>query len=213
MLGSRGAHGALARRLRREAWAGLHLGRGRGYDLLGARLRLTALRSPRVSDHGWGWGKGDPIAYPVTDQGLHRMRFRLTPHLGTWADAQVARMADEHRVELPVVLDTWHRGHLGPDASAIEVEGDSAVVPVVKRAEMGSGTVLRVWEVFGRHGRPKVTLPFHDRSWTGDLGPHQVRTLFVSDDPGIPVRDLDIPELELGIHSPTPPSAAVGHIP
>jgi alpha-mannosidase len=184
-----------------------------GYDALGARLRLTALRSPRVADHGWGWGKEDPDAYPVTDQGLHRMRFRLTPHLGTWAEAQVARMADEHRVELPVVLDTWHRGRLGSEASAIEVEGDSVVVPVVKRAEMGSGTVLRVWEVSGRRSRTKVTLPFHDRSWVGDLGPHQVRTLFVSDDPGIPVRDLDIPELELGVHSPVPSPDAASRIP
>jgi alpha-mannosidase len=137
------------------------------------------------------------------------MRFRLTPHLGTWAEAEVARMADEHRVELPVVIDTWHRGCLGSEASAIEVQGDSVVVPVVKRAEMGSGTVLRVWEVSGRRSRAQVTLPFHNRSWVGDLGPHQVRTLFVSDDPGIPVQDLDIPELELGVHSP----AAAARIP
>ncbi len=184
-----------------------------GYDLLGSRLRLTALRSPRVADHGWGWGNDDPVAYPVTDQGLHRMRFRLTPHLGTWAEAQVARMADEHRVELPVVIDTWHRGRLGPEASAIDVEGGSVVVPVVKRAEKGSGTVLRVWEVSGRRSRAQVTLPLHERSWVGDLGPHQVRTLFVSDDPGTPVRDLDIPELELGVHSPAPSPAAAPHIP
>ena len=184
-----------------------------GYDALGARLRLTALRSPRVADHGRGWANDDPVAYPVTDQGLHRMRFRLTPHLGTWADAEVARMADEHRVELPVVIDSWHRGRLGPEASAIEVEGASVVVPVVKRAETGSGTVLRVWEISGRRSRAQVTLPLHDRSWVGDLGPHQVRTLFVSDDPGIPVRDLDIPELELGVHSPAPSPAPAAHIP
>jgi alpha-mannosidase len=181
-----------------------------GYDALGARLRLTALRSPRVADHGWGWGHDDPAAYPITDQGLHRMRFRLTPHSGTWAEAQVARMADEHRIEFPVVIDTWHGGRLGSEAGVIEVEGDNVVVPVVKRAEMGSGTVLRVWEVSGRRSQARVTLPFHDRFWVGDLGPHQVRTLFVSDDPGIPVVDLDIPELGLGVHSPAPSSAGTG---
>jgi alpha-mannosidase len=181
-----------------------------GYDALGARLRLTALRSPKVADHGWDWGNDDPVGYPATDQGLHRMRFRLTPHAGTWAEAQVARMADEHRAEFPVVIDTWHRGRLGSEASAIEVEGDSVVVPVVKRAEMGSGTVLRVWEVSGSLSRARVTLPVHDRSWAGDLGPHQVRTLFVSDDPAITVVDLDIPELELGVRSPAPSPTAAG---
>jgi alpha-mannosidase len=140
------------------------------------------------------------------------MRFRLTPHQGTWAEAQVARMAEEHRVEFPVVIDTWHGGRLGSETSAIEVEGDSVVVPVVKRAETGTGTVLRVWEVSGSHSRAQVSLPSYGRSWVGDLGPHQVRTLFVSDDPQMPVRDIDIPELELGVHSPVPrPAGAGGH--
>ena len=184
-----------------------------GYDALGARLRLTVLRSPRVADHGWGWGTDDLAGYPVTDQGVHRIRFRLTPHRGTWAGAEVARMADEHRVELPAVLDTWHRGRLGSEGSAIEVEGEGVVVPVVKRAEMGSGTVLRVWEVSGRRSRAQVRLPAADRSWTGDLGPHQVRTLFVADDPALPVRDVDIPELELGVHPPDPSPTGAAAIP
>jgi alpha-mannosidase len=181
-----------------------------GYDALGARLRLTALRSPRVADHGWGWGNDDPVAYPVTDQGLHQLRFRLTPHLGTWAGAEVARMAEEQRLEVPVVLDTWHRGRLGPEASAMVVGGDGVVVPVVKRAEMGTGAVLRVWEVAGRPSRARVSLPVQDRSWTGDLGPHQVRTIFVPDDPMRSVCDLDIPELALGVSSAPPPSGTGG---
>ena len=172
-----------------------------GYDALGARLRLTILRSPRVADHGRGWADDDPSDYPITDQGLHQMCFRLTPHLGTWADAQVARMADEHRVALPAVLDSWHHGDLASESTALEIRGDSAVVPVVKRAENGSGTVLRVWEVAGRNSRVRVTLPVQHRSWEDDLGPHQVRTLFVSDDPAVPVRDIDTPELELGVQS------------
>jgi len=183
-----------------------------GYDLLGSRLRLTALRSPRVADHGWGWGNDDPVAYPVTDQGLHRMRFRLTP---TWARGLRPGRPDGRRTSCGAPGGYRHlaSGRLGPEASAIDVEGGSVVVPVVKRAEKGSGTVLRVWEVSGRRSRAQVTLPLHERSWVGDLGPHQVRTLFVSDDPGTPVRDLDIPELELGVHSPAPSPAAAPHIP
>jgi alpha-mannosidase len=191
-------------------WVGLSDGRrglictsdaSGGYDALGSRLRLTALRSPRVSDHGRGWGEDDPVSYPFTDQGLHQMRFRITPHLGTWADARAARLGDEHRVELPVVLDTWHRGSLRPDASALEVEGDDVVVPVVKRSESSPGAVVRLWEIAGRHSRARVTLLVQGRSWEGDLGPHQVHTLFVPDDPAEPVREFDIPELDLGFQS------------
>jgi len=168
-----------------------------GYDALGGRLRLTAVRSPKVADHGWGWGNDDATGYPVTDQGRHRLRYRLLPHPGTWADAQVSRVADEQRTEFPAVLDTWHPGTLGPEAGALDVEGDSVVVPVVKRAETGTGTVLRVWEVAGRRSAARVTLRGTDRSWTGELGPHEVRTIYVPDDPDEPVRRVDIPELTL----------------
>jgi hypothetical protein len=84
------------------------------------------------------------------------------------------------------------------------------VVPVVKRAETGTGCVLRVWEVAGRPSRARVSLPVHDRSWEGDLGPHQVRTLFVPDDPKGSVRDIDIPELALGPSSVPPPPGSSG---
>jgi alpha-mannosidase len=184
-----------------------------GYDAPGGRLRLTALRSPKVSDHGWGWGTDDQFAYPVTDQGIHQLRFRLTPHPGTWADATVTRMAEEHRAELPAVIDTWHRGDLGAEASAIEVEGDSVIVPVVKRAEAGSGTVLRVWEVSGRRSRAEVTVPTSGRSWVGELTPHQVRTLFLSDNPERAVREVDVPELEVGVHAPEAPPSATAPTP
>ena len=51
-----------------------------GYDALGPTLRLTVVRSPRAADHGLGWGTDDPAGYPVTDQGRHRVRYRLVPH-------------------------------------------------------------------------------------------------------------------------------------
>ena len=55
-----------------------------GYDASGPTLRLTVLRSPRVSDHGLGWGVDDPVGYPVTDQGRHRpLPPHATPRVGT----------------------------------------------------------------------------------------------------------------------------------
>ena len=94
-----------------------------GYDAQGATLRLTVLRSPRVADHGRGWGAGDAAGYPLTDQGRHRVRYALVPHAGPAAGADLPRHAAEHRASLPVVLDTWHRGRLGPEGSALRLEG------------------------------------------------------------------------------------------
>ncbi len=172
-----------------------------GYDALGATLRLTVLRSPRVADHGRGWGAGDPTGYPFTDQGHHRIRYALVPHAGPAAGAALPRRAAEHRATLPVVLDTWHRGRLGPEGTALHLEGEGVLVPVLKRAEDGGGTVARLWEVAGSHRRVQLSLgPAADGSpcaWEGEIGPYEVRTVFMPDGNPSSSRTVDIPELDV----------------
>ncbi len=108
------------------------------YDVLGGVLRLTLVRSPRVADHGRGWGTDDPIGYPFLDQGEHRFSIRLHPHEGTWHDRAV-KQAEEHLVTPPLVLDTWHPGPLGPSGSALEVTEGSVIVAAAKRARERAG--------------------------------------------------------------------------
>jgi alpha-mannosidase len=171
-----------------------------GYDALGSTLRLTVLRSPRVADHGQGWG-ADPVAYPITDHGRHRVRYALVPHALPAGEAQLPRRATEHRATLPVVLDTWHRGRLGPEGSAARLEGEGVVVPVLKRAENGGGTVARLWEVTGARRHVRLSLGAGPdgphRAWEGELGPHQVRTIFLPDTGPAGARAVDIPELDV----------------
>ena len=172
-----------------------------GYDARAATLRLTVLRSPRVADHGRGWGAGDPTGYPFTDQGRHRARFSLVPHAGPAAGADLPRHAAEHRATLPVVLDTWHRGRLGPEGSAARLDGEGVLMPVLKRAEDGGGTVARLWEVAGSHRRVRLSLgPAAGESpctWEGVLRPHEVRTVFMPDGDPARSRTVDIPELDV----------------
>ncbi len=172
-----------------------------GYDALGPTLRLTVLRSPRAADHGLGWGADDPAGYPVSDQGRHQRRYRLVPHRGPAQAAQLPRHAAEHRVELPVVLDTWHDGRLGPEGTAAHIEAGGVVMPVLKRAEDGGGTVARLWEVAGRRERVRLSLGSGGSVpvpvWEDELRPHEVRTIFIPDnDPARP-RTVDIPELDV----------------
>ncbi len=172
-----------------------------GYDALGSTLRLTVLRSPRVADHGLGWGADDRAGYPVTDQGRHRLRYGLVPHAGPAAAAQLPRRAVEHRAVLPVVLDTWHHGRLGPEGSAACLEADGVVLSVLKRAEDGGGTVARLWEVAGGRERVRLSLgtsPDGSRpAWEGELAPHEVRTVFVPDADPARSRTIGIPELDV----------------
>jgi alpha-mannosidase len=163
-----------------------------GYDAYGGRLRLTLLRSPRVADHGRGWGADDPDGYPYLDQGVHDFHFRLHPHQRGWRDATPVRWSEEHLLEPPMVLDTWHRGTLGPSASVLRVSEGSAVVSAMKRAESGAGSVLRIWESRGRPTRAVVVLG--PAAWEANMGPHQVMTVFVPDDTSAPLRTIDLCE-------------------
>ena len=138
------------------------------YDVLGGVLRLTLVRSPRVADHGRGWGADDPIGYPFLDQGAHRFSIRLHPHEGTWHDRAV-RQAEEHLVTPPVVLDTWHPGPLPPSGSALEVTEGSVIVTAAKRAESAPGTVVRVLEVSGRPTNVALTLKGRPERWESHM--------------------------------------------
>ncbi len=166
-----------------------------GYDADGGRLRLTLLRSPRVADHGRGWGADDTDGYPFLDQGVHDFHIRLHPHEGGWRDATPVRWAEEHLLEPPMVLDTWHHGPLGPSTSVLRVTEGSAVVSAMKRAESAAGSVVRVWESSGRPTRAVVALGSRPGSWQATMGPHQVMTVFVPDDASLPMRTIDLCEL------------------
>ena len=116
-----------------------------GYDALGPTLRLTVLRSPRVADHGLGWGSDDPAGYPVTDQGRHEVRYRLVPHLGTrtgGAAAPVGRGA-------PGGAPGGAR-HLAPGTARARGVGGG------DRGRGGDHPRPQARRGRGRHGRPPV---------------------------------------------------------
>ena len=166
------------------------------YDVVGGVLRLTLVRSPRVADHGRGWGADDPIGYPFLDQGAHHFSIRLHPHVGTWQDRAV-KQAEEHLLTPPLVIDTWHPGPLAPSGSAIEVTEGSVIVAAAKRAESTPGTVLRVLEVSGQPTNVVLTLMGRPERWESQMSPHELRSVFVPDDTSAQIRVIDLCELEI----------------
>ena len=172
------------------------------YDALGGVLRLTLVRSPRVADHGRGWGADDDIGYPFLDQGAHHFSIRLHPHEGKWHD-QAVKQAEEHLVTPPLVLDTWHRGPLAPSGSSLELTGSSVIVAATKRAESAPGTVLRFIEVSGQATNVVLTIRGRPEQWESQMSPHELRSVFVPDDTTAPMRVIDLCELEIEeVHTP-----------
>ncbi len=170
-----------------------------GYDCDPSTLRLTVLRTPRYADHGEPWAPaGDFDAYPAIGLGRSTCSVRLHPHAGSFADSRLMQLAEEHVTELPHVLDTWHPGRLPRTATWLEVSPTNIVVMVLKRAEAGTGTVMRVVETAGRATQGSIMLGPDKREIPVTLRGYEVFTLFVPDDPGGDVIAIDIPELEIG---------------
>jgi alpha-mannosidase len=154
------------------------------------------LRSPRYADHGRPWTTDDPISQPATDQGWHEVSYRFRCFSGPVPAGAGAQQADVHTASFPYVTETWHPGELGRETSAVQVSPGHVSVPVLKRAEAGGGWVLRVCEQAGRAAAATITLPIAGRSWTGQLRPYDVVTLFVPDQAGQPIREIALTELD-----------------
>ena len=167
-----------------------------GYDLSTGRLRLTVLRSPRWADHGASWAHDRGIESSYTDQGSHRVSLLLLPHVGDWASARIPQRAEEHCTDFRAVTETWHTGPLGSNYRGTAVAPDNVAVPVLKRAEDGSGWVARVVEMVGKRSQAQLTIEGLGREWKGTLGPFEVKTLLFPDGTGSEVIETDIPELQ-----------------
>ncbi len=111
-----------------------------GYDIHGSVMKLSLLRSPTWPD-------------PMADRGRHEFTYALYPHAGSWSDAQVVRRGQElNQPLLARVVEGVPPGNrpLPVAQSFFSVAGEGVILDAVKRAEDGSGLVLRLYEANGR---------------------------------------------------------------
>ena len=168
-------------------------------DVAGRVLSLTVLRSPVYAHHDprrLEDAELDDLAF--LDQGRQRFTYALMPHPGGWEEAGTARRAAELNQPAVAFWHAAHPGRLPMAASLLAVEPTSVAVVACKRAEdAGGGTIVRLLETAGE----AVTATLHLRGWGRDelplaLGPGQLLTLRVPDDPAAPLTATDLLELD-----------------
>lgn len=163
-----------------------------GYDVLGADIGISAVRSPV-----WAWHDPRELEpggdFEYMDQGKQRFRVRLVPHAGDWREAGVPRLAAELNQPAHVMLESFHDGPLAAEASYADDGGGSALVTVLKAAEEGDAYVLRGYESAGRASR--ATVRVLDRTFELEFGANEIKTVLVPRDPDEPVRETNLLEL------------------
>ncbi len=165
-----------------------------GYDALDGELRLSVLRSPIYAFH-------DPrrvvpgVSYHFVDQGEQVVRYVLIPHTGDWRAVSPGRRSYELQEPLIAAPATPHEGPWHT-LSLLRAAPESIVLSTVKLAEDGDRLLVRGYEASGEPTRITLTSPALDRCWTHDVRAHEVFTLALPIDGGVPV-PLDLLEESL----------------
>ena len=118
-----------------------------GYDVHDGVLRLSLLRAATYPD-------------PHADQGAHDFTYALLPHLGDWRQGGVIPAGyDLNAPALPLAVAAQPAGTLPAAYSQFRVDAPNVVLETVKKAEDGSGLILRLYESWGTRTRAALALP------------------------------------------------------
>ena len=134
--------------------------------------QLTLLRSPAYGDMRRR-PLSEDIDYQYLEQGVLSGRVRVIPEaISANAAAAGAMQWNDPPV---VVCEANHDGTLPPTAAGFAMEGTSAVVTALKKAEDGNGYILRLTEYDGIGGR--VTLRLGATVAEVSVSPYEIKTL------------------------------------
>jgi alpha-mannosidase len=131
-----------------------------GYSAHSADLGVSLLRGPTDPD-------------PQADAGRHVFAYAVLPHAGAWREAGV--VAEARRFNHPL---RWAAG-VAPGHSSAVCDDPHLLLDTVKPAEDGDGTVLRLYDAHGAHGRATIRM----------MSPpaHSARRTSLLEEPGEPL--------------------------
>jgi alpha-mannosidase len=135
-----------------------------GHDVQDNVMRISLLRSPTMPD-------------PEADQGEHHFAYSLLPHAGGWGEATIGAA---YALNDPLIAKGRGRKAEGgnpsaftrsvPSLSLLTVDQPNIVVETIKRAEDGSGLVVRFYESQRRRGQVTLTAGFDlAQAWRASL--------------------------------------------
>lgn len=166
-----------------------------GFDVTGADIGITAVRSPVYAWHEPRvLGPNDTTVH--TDQGRQQFRYLLVPHDGTVPAGRLTRLADEVRAPLRPQLEGFHGGDY-PQARSFGATSEANILlTVLKAAEDAPGTlaVVRAVEGDGVATTVRISLGLLRRSFEADFHAYEIKTFLIPADPEVPVSETSLLE-------------------
>ncbi|HEY3414179.1 MAG TPA: glycoside hydrolase family 38 C-terminal domain-containing protein [Armatimonadota bacterium] len=117
-----------------------------GADVNGSTMRISLLR-----------GTSNPDT--VGDKGKHLINYSVYPHSGDWKLGDTMRRGYQFNLGLRQMPCTVHTGDWGAEKSMLSTDLPNAIITAFKRAEDGSGYILRYYEDHGQTLNGQVSFP------------------------------------------------------
>lgn len=170
-------------------------------DVEGRTIGLTVLGSPVFAHHDPRQvGEEEVDSVEFQDQGVHRFRYAVLAHDGSWQEAGAVERAALFNQPAVAFWHTSHPGRLPLQVSLLSVPTPGVVGVAVKVAEDGRGdTIVRLLETRGQAVGALIQLPGWDRQHRCDLEAHQLKTLRIPQRPDEAVTETDLIERETAL--------------
>ena len=114
-----------------------------GHDIHGSEMRLTLLKCATHPN-------------PAADKERHIFKYSLLPHSGDYHSAGTVREA--YAINCPLILcEAAGGGSLPGELSIAQTDQENIVIEVIKEAYDKKGTVIRLYDAFGRRSNGVLT--------------------------------------------------------
>ncbi len=117
-----------------------------GHSTEGSTLSLTMLKCGTFPD-------------PNADQGIHEFTYSLMPHIGDFREAGVIEEAWALNQPLISARAEENNGDLTERYSLVSTDSKNAVITAVKKAEIGEGIIVRLYDAHDKRSKVTVTVP------------------------------------------------------
>lgn len=152
------------------------------FDADGNVLTLTVLRGAIYADH---FGERDEFC-EYMEQGIHRFEYSLFPFESV---TDCEKQAEEISKKPTVVVETFHKGTLPCEFSAINVSKENIIVTALKQSEDENGTVLRCYEAENKDTDAEIEV--FGNKFNTHFSHNEVKTFLIKDNR---VKEIDFIE-------------------
>lgn len=119
--------------------------------------------------------------------------YSLRPHIGDWQEGEANKAGIETNRPLRSMPEAPHPGTEPMQKTFVCIDRPNIELGEMKKAEDGKGYIVRLNEKFKQTER-NVPVTFFGRQFTVDFRPEDIKTIYIPDNPNLPILETDVLE-------------------